>query len=144
MNEMQWDEKHYSELTGQPHPDITRYLDTRHLPAPKSSTPPPVQAEKPAPVVTLGMIRWGIGGSFTAAVYCVCALAEQGAFKLAGAALAWIVLPAVGIGLAWVVLRACFTWSPAKSAPAQGGSVPPNDGGKWEWYQEQRQGWRKI
>jgi len=36
----QWDEHQYSQLTGQPHPDIERYLQTRHLASPKRELSP--------------------------------------------------------------------------------------------------------
>lgn len=148
---MQWDEKQFSELTGQPHPDITRYLDTRHLPAPKSIAPAhlPVQAQnKGLDATTALIVRVGppvvaltalasimalIGAVVSAVIGAACLFISEHAMVIGGGALA--LCAAVGA-------LAGLGGSSSKSSDAN--QPPPNDGGKYEWYQEQRQGWRKV
>ena len=122
MKDIEWSEAHTDALTEFDHYFNTRYQKAEVVPYAPAPAQLPVQATKPAPVVTLDMKRYIVAGSATTFFVAVIAAAEQGAFKLAGAALAWIVFPAVGVGLAWVVLRACFTWSPSTSVSSGSGS----------------------
>jgi len=138
----QWEEAHYNELN-KPTTDLERYFRDRDTPAPYVA-PPHVESEVQT-VVTLEMKRYFAAGGFTTFCVVVIAAAEQGAFAAAATAGGYIAFVGGGIGVAWVVLRSCFTWTPSGEDAKHGANQPPpNDGGKYEWYQEQRQGWRKM
>ena len=129
------------------HPnDLEVYLDyqqKRDAPCPVPYTPPEaeVQPYKPASIDIVAIARPAVGLTIVGGIVCVlatgfaAACAATAAFVTANAG--WFIGGAIAVGWA----SGLFKSTPKEPAPNQ---APPNDGGKWEWYQEQRQGWRKV
>ena len=121
MNNHQWSDKQYSELTGQPHPDIQEYLQTRDLVKPKQAVAPYTPPEAPiiqpykspahavfalvlalAPpvvgIVAVGGILWVVVAACAAAVGAVTAFISAYALPIGGGltALVFLVLTVFG------------------------------------------------
>lgn len=119
------------------------YQQRRDAPCPVPYTPPAsdLQPYKPASVDIAAIARPAVGLTILGGIVCVlatgfaAACAATAAFVTANAG--WFIGGALAIG--WV--SGLFKSTPKEPAPNQS---PPNDGGKWEWYQEQKQGWRKV
>ena len=137
---MQWDERHYLELTGgkelTPH---EKYILGRDTPAPYTP-PPPAPVEEPK-AINYQMKRFAFGSAVFGGTFCACAAASQGAFTAAAAVLANVLAWGAGIGVVVVILRTAFSWKPSKQETTN--QPPPGGSGEWEFYQEQRQGWRR-
>ena len=124
--------------------ELERYLETRYDKAPVPYTPPqsevqPYNATKAMtdlvkPVVILSALAGGVY------MLGVCAVAVGAAIMTTVAAYA---VPIGGTVAAVVTLVLCF-FGHKLSKEKSPNQAPPNDGGKYEWYQEQRQGWRKV
>ena len=126
--------------------DLEVYLDyqqRRDAPCPVPYTPPAseVQPYKPASIDVVAIARPAIGLTIVGGIVCVLATGFAAActatFLFVTANAGWF------IGGALVVGWASGLFKSTEKEPAQN-QAPPNDGGKWEWYQEQRQGWRKV
>ena len=129
------------------HPnDLEVYLDyqqKRDAPCPVPYTPPAseVQQYKPASIDIVAIARPAVGLTIVGGIVCVlatgfaAACAATAAFVTANAG--WFIGGALVVGWA----SGLFKSTPKEPAPNQ---APPNDGGQYEWYQEQRQGWRKV
>lgn len=123
--------------------ELERYLETRYDKAPVPYTPPAadVQPYKPASIDIAAIARPAVGLTIVGGIVCVlatgfaAACAATAAFVTANAG--WFIGGALAVGWA----SGLFKSTPKEPAPNQ---APPNDGGKWEWYQEQKQGWRKV
>jgi len=122
-----------------------RYLQGRDRKAIQSYTPPvqPIRTEDPTtailragkPVAALSLLA---GGVYLVAMSVVSVGAAIMAFVAANA---W----AIGGGALGIALVSGFFAARSGEVEQQGfNQPPPNDGGKYEWYQEQRQGWRKV
>ena len=122
---------------------FTDYQHKRDAPCPVPYTPPAseVQPYKPASIDVVSIARPAVGLTIIGGIVCVlatgfaAACAATAAFVTANAG--WFIGGALVVGWASGVF---------KSTPKEQDqtSPPPNDGGKYEWYQEQRQGWRKV
>ena len=70
------------------------------------------------------------------------------AFASVGAAIAAFITTHIvvvgGVGLGLVSLLLVFAGNGESGEKKQHTQPPPNDGGKYEWYQEQRQGGRNV
>ena len=129
------------------HPnDLEVYLDYQQkrdapCPVPYNTPANEVQPYKPATIDIVAIARPAVGLTIVGGIVCVlvtgfaAACAATAAFVTANAG--WFIGGAIAVGLASGLFRS----TPKETAPNQ---APPNDGGKWEWYQEQRQGWRKV
>ena len=123
--------------------ELERYLETRYDKAPVPYTPPQseVQPLQPAAVDLVAVARPIVGLSIVGGIVCVVASGFAAAcaatFAFVSANAAWFIGGAFVVGWA----SGLFKSAPKEQAPNQ---APPNDGGKYEWYQEQRQGWRKM
>jgi hypothetical protein len=123
--------------------ELERYLETRYDKAPVPYTPPQseVQPLQPAAVDLVAVARPIVGLSIVGGIVCVVASGFAAAcaatFAFVSANAAWFIGGALVVGWA----SGLFKSAPKQDAPNQ---APPNDGGKYEWYQEQRQGWRKM
>ena len=137
---MQWDERQFLELTGgKTLTPYEEYLLGRDTPAPYTP-PPPAPAEQPK-VFDYQMKRAGAAIGFTTVCGIALIAAEQGAFTAAAAVLANVLAWGAGIGVVVVILRTAFSWKPEKHETVS--QPPPGGSGEWEFYQEQRQGWRR-
>ena len=139
--------------------EFERYREGRDLPAKKTAqsvqayTPPETPVIEPykspahaildlavalAPpvvgIVAVGGVLWVVVAACAAAVGAVTAFISAYALPIGGGltALVFLVLAVFGA-------KAGSGGKTNNEMPP-----PPNDGGKYEWYQEQRQGWRKI
>ena len=129
------------------HPDdlevFLDYQQKRDAPCPVPYTPlqSDVQPYKPASIDIVAIARPVIKGAFLVGFVAIlasgvtAACAATAAFVTANAG--WFIGGALAVGWA----SGLFKSAPKEQAPNQ---APPNDGGKYEWYQEQRQGWRKV
>ena len=128
------------------HPDDLEvylgYQQKRDAPCPVPYAPPSeVQPYKPASIDVVAIARPVVGLTIVGGIVCVlatgfaAACAATAAFVTANAG--WFIVGALAVGWA----SGLFKSTPKEQAPNQ---APPNDGGKYEWYQEQRQGWRKV
>jgi hypothetical protein len=119
------------------------YQAKRDAPPPVPYTPPQseVQPYTPVTVDLVAVARPIISLSIVGGIVCVVASGFAAAcaatFAFVSANAAWFIGGALVVGWA----SGLFKSAPKQDAPNQ---APPNDGGKYEWYQEQRQGWRKM
>ena len=122
-----------------------RYLEGRDRKAVQPYVQPvqPIYTEGPTaailraskPVAALSLLA---GGVYLVVVSVVSVGAAIMAFVAANA---W----AIGGGALGIALVSGFFAARSGEEKKQGfNQPPPNDGGKYEWYQEQRQGWRKV
>lgn len=129
------------------HPDdLEVYLDyqqKRDAPCPVPYTPPAsdVQPYKPESVDIVAIARHVIKGAFLVGFVAILASGFTAActatFLFVTANAGWFIGGALAVGWA----SGLFKSTEKEPAPNQ---APPNDGGQYEWYQEQRQGWRKT
>ena len=138
---MQWDERQYAELTGER--ELTpyeAYRIGRDTPAPYVEPQKPSAPAEP-PVFDYQMKRFAAAGSVMTVFIVAIETATSGA-AMAAAAIAWqIVLGAMGIGIGILAIR--LTLSGITHKQETSNQQPPGNSGEWEFYQEQRQGWRK-
>ena len=144
MTGMQWDEKQYAELTGGK--ELTpyeQYRIGRDTPAPyvepRIEVAPSPSAGEVATNIVVALAPPVVGivavGAFVWVVVSVAAMAV-------GAAMAFVSANAVYIGGGvFAVSAIAVSFFAVKSGKQT--SPPPGDSGEWEFYQEQRQGWRK-
>lgn len=85
-------------------------------------------------IVAVGGVLWIVVAACAAAVGAVTAFVSAYALPIGGGLTALVFLVLLVFG------------AKAGSGGKTNNEIlpPPNDGGKYEWYQEQRQGWRKI
>lgn len=139
--------------------EIERYHEARDLPARKTAqgvhayTEPETPTIEPykspahaifalvvalAPpvvgIVAVGGVIWVVVAACAAAVGAVTAFVSAYALPIGGGITALVFLVLLVFGA-----KAGSGGNTSNETPP-----PPNDGGKYEWYQEQRQGWRKI
>ena len=144
MTGMQWDERQFLELTGgkelTPH---EKYLLGRDTPAPyvepMGEVAPSPSAGEVATNIVVALAPPVVGivavGAFVWVVVSVAAMAV-------GAAMAFVSANAVWIGGGvFAVASIALSFFGVKSSKPEG--PPPGNSGEWEFYQEQRQGWRK-
>lgn len=144
MTGMQWDERQYAELTKEreltPH---EKYLLGRDTPAqyvePRREVEPSPSAGEVATNIVVALAPPVVGivavGAFVWVVVSVAAMAV-------GAAMAFVSANAVYIGGGvFAVAAIALSLFGVKSSKPEG--PPPGNSGEWEFYQEQRQGWRK-
>ena len=141
MTGMQWDERQFLELTGgkelTPH---EKYLLGRDTPAPYVEPKKPAAPAEP-PVFDYQMKRFAAASSVIGGTISVCIAASQGAFTAAVAIGGQVLAVGGAAGIVWVILKAALAWKPSKQETNN--QPPPGNSGEWEFYQEQRQGWRK-
>lgn len=141
MTGMQWDERQYAELTKER--ELTpyeAYRIGRDTPAPYVEPQKPSAPAEP-PVFDYQMKRFAAAGSVMTVFIVAIETATSGA-AMAAAAIAWqIVLGAMGIGIGILAIR--LTLSGITHKQETSNQPPPGNSGEWEFYQEQRQGWRK-
>ena len=141
MTGMQWDERQYAELTGGK--ELTpyeAYRIGRDTPAPYVEPQKPSAPAEP-PVFDYQMKRFVAAGSVMTIFIVAIETATSGA-AMAAAAIAWqIVLGALGIVIGILAIR--LTLSGITHKQETNNQPPPGNSGEWEFYQEQRQGWRK-
>lgn len=90
-----------------------------------------IQVAKPVAVLA-------VAGGVVAVVVAVVSAAVGAVFAFVAANALWI-----GGGLFGVIVVVLGVFGARASTPGNG-SEPPPSGGGWEYYQEQRQGWRKT
>ena len=149
MKDIEWSEAHTDALTEFDHYFDTRYKKAEVVPYATAPAQLPAPAQKPAldattalivriapPVIALTALS-----SIVCIIGAVTAAAIGAGFAFITANVMYIgggVVVVVGVALALVGRAAVSDGSGKSDTPP-----PPNDGGKYEWYQEQRQGWRK-
>ena len=142
MTGMQWDERQYAELTKER--ELTpyeAYRIGRDTPAPSVEPQKPAAPAEEPPVFDYQMKRFVAASSVIGGTISVCIAASQGALTAAVAIGGQVLAVGGAAGIVWVILKAALAWKPSKQETSN--QPPPGNSGEWEFYQEQRQGWRK-
>lgn len=100
-------------------------------PHPQDALSVAIQVAKPVAVLA-------VAGGVVAVTVAVVSAAVGAVFAFVAANALWI-----GGGLFGVIVVVLGVFGARASTPGNG-SEPPPSGGGWEYYQEQRQGWRKT